>query len=132
MKIPFLVLPRTVYDDGRRDLLAAHERIKELEQLLLDMKLDGAQIVRANPAYRKAHREKVVDPIDAAIAENPKCRMNPMLARGMRTWADQIIAEGEHDQDWILGRIRNWDRISTATSSDDEDEEDRRLGLIAS
>lgn len=135
MPFPYLLIPRTVYDDGRRDLERANERIKELEQLLLDLKLDGAQIVAYNPEFRRAKREKdrQVDVIDEAIASHPKCQRFPALARKWRAWADRLIeARGDTPEvrAFAVQRIRTWDQI-TGVEDDDEDDADRKMGLIA-
>lgn len=129
MKLPFLILPRTVYEDLRGDLEAALKREAALHQLLLDMKLDGAQVIRHNPDFRRAQREKEVDPIDEALEENPKYRMNPVLKRRMRLWADEQLADPRKSRDVVLDRIRNWDRVNPS-SVDEQDDEDANLGLI--
>lgn len=129
MKLPFLILPRTVYDDQRRDLEAAWKRVDELQQIVFDLKLEGAQIVRTHPELFKRRLEKKdVDLIDVALDENPKCRRNHALRRRMREWADLELQAGRTTA-YVLERIGNWDRIDAA-AAEAEDEEDRRMGLI--
>lgn len=132
MKLPYLLLPRTVYEDQQADRQRLEARVKELTDLLLDLKLDGAQIVRHNPEIvrRQAEKTAAEDLIDAAIDADPRSK-NPMFRRGWRNWADRQLRDKRMSPDEIVQRIKNWDKLPRISEIvDAQDDEDRAMGLI--
>lgn len=129
MKLPFLLVPRSVYDDLRADLAAKDVRVKELTDTLLDLKLQGAQVIRrlTHAGHGLRLDAKPVSAIEQAIDDDRRCQTDPQLRARMLTWADRQLATQTMSEEQVLATLRTWSS-PTAGGDVDDDELLREVG----
>lgn len=127
MKWPFLILPRSVYDDQQAASKARDDantkRINELTNTIIDLKMSGAQVVR-HTGIRLEPKEETE--IERVIRENKHARRDPRVARALQKYADDALADGKPESE-VLEKLANWDRVESV-DDDDLDDELRAMG----
>lgn len=130
MRFPFVILPRSAYDDMR-------ERERTLFDTLLRLRIPGAAASALAPDALSPRLEaKELSPIERAVNENPHARANPRLRAHLLSWARKELdaadpndrAAREALERKVLNRLRGWSVVSTESSSD-EDEDDEVIAL---
>jgi hypothetical protein len=125
VRFPFV--SRAIYEDVvqrlERQLNDERSRTRYLTDLVADMKVSGAAVVRMHGAgavgVPKLETKQRSD-VDQALDENKHASNNPRLRAHLGKWAQREIDRGE-DAAKVLDRLRGW---HLASNDDDEDDDD--------
>jgi hypothetical protein len=140
MRLPFV--SRSAHDDmlGHRERTIAflekqlhneQERTRYLTDLVADMKVSGASVVRQIVRGSEGSSAKLAprprSSIEQAIDENRYASSNPRLRAHLAAWGEREIARGVEEKT-VLDRLRSWSQPSN-DDDDDDDEDDTVLGV---
>ena len=118
MKFPFVVLPRSAYDQ----LLAERDRCARLTKTIVRMKLAGGVLVRPTAAKREdGPRDAFLRAARAAI-DADKHSARPGFAASQLTWAEREYDKGT-DPNAIIERLRKWHNVKASEDDDDDDDD---------
>lgn len=127
MKLPFV--SRATYEDMKQLLADERERTRYLTDLVADMKVGGASVVRSvvtGAGGSVKLENKPTSAIQQAIDENKHASRNPRLRAHLAKWAERELANGRKEED-VLNRLRGWDVVGR--DDDDEDDDDSVIGV---
>jgi hypothetical protein len=113
-----------------RQLEDERQRTRYLIDLVADMKVSGASVVRsiatgARPVDKLEARRR--SDVDQALDENKHASSNPRLRAHLAKWAEREIANGA-PADKVLDRLRGW-HLASSDDDDDDDNDDTVLGV---
>jgi hypothetical protein len=129
VKLPFV--SRATYEDLKQLLADERDRTRYLTDLVADMKVGGASLVRSVatdvPEGVKL-TPKPTSAINQAVDENKHASRNPRLRAHLVKWAEREIARGQKEED-VLDRLRGWDLVGRDDDDDDDDDDDTVIGV---
>lgn len=132
MRLPFV--SRAIYEDVvrrlERQLEEEQKRTRYLVDLVADMKVSGASVVRSvmiggGGSGGKLEAKRRSD-VDQALDENKHASNNPRLRAHLAKWAEREIGNGA-EAEAVLERLRGWHLASS--DDDDDDDNDAVLGV---
>jgi hypothetical protein len=117
VKLPFVILPRAVYDDLRRDAADERLRTKRLLKLIVRMKVSGSMLTRTPTALRVERKEPSA--IDRAI-QSSRWASRPGVLAKLYEYVDKARRNGVTEEA-IEETLRTWDQRGAASDDDDND-----------
>lgn len=121
MKLPFVLVPRVVFDQMVKANDEERERTRRLTKTIVQMKVAGGTVQRAALGGRLPPRQ--VSEFDQQVAdaiESNKHSRRPGFAAAQMGFVERELAKGT-DKDKILDRLRNWSRVDRSVKDDDND-----------
>lgn len=108
MKLPFVILPRGVYEDLLKSQEFERTRAGKLTRTLVRMKVNGAILPRSALAARGGQLPpRAVDRLQDIVDSNKHAKANPAVKRALQTYLDTARANHADESD-IERRLRTW------------------------